>query len=103
MTFKKGQILLNKAKFHFFEKSQKKAKSYQYFRLCSILKEILSFFGTDLCEDIATMLSLVSFSALRLAEFPEILLSVKKLGYLCQRYKILTFLHVALWFNIPSQ
>ena len=27
-----------------------------------------------LCEDIATMLSLVSFAALRLAEFPEILL-----------------------------
>ena len=40
---------------------------------------MLSFFGTDLCEDIATMLSLVSFSALRLAECPEILLSVNKI------------------------
>ena len=39
----------------------------------------MSFFGTDLCEDIATMLSLVSFSVLRLAEFPEILLSVNKI------------------------
>jgi hypothetical protein len=100
---KKGQILLNKAKSHFFEKSQKRAKSYQYFRLTlvslsllsrvrevqyvdrwkiQILKQILSFFGTDLCEDIATMLSLVSFSALQLAEFPEILSSVNKIiGY----------------------
>jgi hypothetical protein len=97
---KKGQILLNKAKFHFLEKSQKRAKSYQYFRLTlvrlsllsrvrevqyvdgwkiQILKQILSFFGTDLCKDIATMLSLVSFSALRLAEFPEILLSVNRI------------------------
>ena len=73
---------LNKAKFHFFEKGEKRAKSYQYFRLTSVrlsqalenlekcsmlivkknLKQILSFFGTDLCEDIATMLSLVSFT-----------------------------------------
>ena len=35
--------------------------------------------GTDLCEDIATMLPLVSFSALRLAEFTEIVLSVNKI------------------------
>jgi intergrase/recombinase len=40
---------------------------------------MLSFIGTDLCEDIATMLPLVSFSALRLAEFTEIVLSVNKI------------------------
>ena len=27
---------LNKAKFHFFEKGEKRAKSYQYFRLTSV-------------------------------------------------------------------
>jgi hypothetical protein len=30
------------------------------------------YYGTDLCEDTVTMLSLISFSALRLVEFPEI-------------------------------
>ena len=109
-----GQILLIKAKFHFFEKKQKRAKlpkSYQYFRLtlvrlslglekCSFLIDNnlnfkLSVFGTDLCEDIATMLSLGSFSASRLAEC-QYLLSVNKIRL--SSVNNTQFLH--LWFNI---